>query len=371
MTTTALVMAAVLPAHAATWFVASYGDDAFNTPTCGAKTLPCRSVSKAISLAAGGDTIIVGPGVYGDLNASGTFGDFPGEETAEIGSGCNCMIKVSKQLTIVSRDGAEVTTFDAAFLTQNVVDIQIAGTIFGKPSKGFTIRNGLASGLLIDSAVSSGNVAGNIATSNLTGFEVNVSGSLTDKPIVTDNIAVDNSGSGFLVNGDFNTLQRNRATGNAGAGFAITGTGENLKQNVAVANNNGFEIDMEPPGHPFANCPSCFGFTNNGAIANNLAGVFVQAMGAAGGLAFLQKSNAFGNGDAANNCGASVDNQVSMNTMGASFNIFYWGAATGIGANPADTAGGVCLTGAGAGSVAEFSGTPAAKEFVFGEKPLK
>src|ERR1043166_2678990 len=131
---------AALPVHAATtWYVGNNGDDNFNPP-CGAKLLPCRSVSKAIASAVAGDTIIVGAGIYGDLNGSGTFGDFPGEEAAEIGSGCECMIKVDKQLTIKSHDGAEVTLLDAGGLTQSVVHIlatQANGTVFGKPNKGF------------------------------------------------------------------------------------------------------------------------------------------------------------------------------------------------------------------------------------------
>src|SRR5713101_4371466 len=74
-----------LPAQAVTtWYVANNGSDLF-VPPCGSKLLPCRSISKAISSAATGDIIIVGPGVYGDLDGSGTFGDFPGEEAAEIG----------------------------------------------------------------------------------------------------------------------------------------------------------------------------------------------------------------------------------------------------------------------------------------------
>src|SRR5262249_45079322 len=52
---------------------------------CGAKAAPCRSITQAMSLAVDGDTIMVGPGNYGDLNGSGVFGDFPGEEPGSSG----------------------------------------------------------------------------------------------------------------------------------------------------------------------------------------------------------------------------------------------------------------------------------------------
>ena len=61
---------------AATLHVANNGID---SDTCGAGSAPCRSISRAIVNAAAGDTIVVGPGRYGDLNGDGSFGG-PGEE---------------------------------------------------------------------------------------------------------------------------------------------------------------------------------------------------------------------------------------------------------------------------------------------------
>src|SRR5712692_1255858 len=84
-------------AMAATFIVANNGVD---SSTCGAANTPCRSISRAIANALAGDTIIVGPGRYGDLNRDGAFTD-PGEEAAEVGFGCNCMIKVNKQVTLM------------------------------------------------------------------------------------------------------------------------------------------------------------------------------------------------------------------------------------------------------------------------------
>src|SRR6516162_9238145 len=56
-------------AHGATLYVANNGLDG---PSCGTKASPCRSITQGIANAAAGDTIIVGPGLYGDLNDDGT-----------------------------------------------------------------------------------------------------------------------------------------------------------------------------------------------------------------------------------------------------------------------------------------------------------
>ena len=43
------------------------------------RTAPCRSISRGIANAADGDTIVVGPGRYGDLDRDGTLSE-PNEE---------------------------------------------------------------------------------------------------------------------------------------------------------------------------------------------------------------------------------------------------------------------------------------------------
>ena len=73
--------------------------------------MSCRSISQAIANVQGGDKIEVGPWRYRDLKFDGFNGD-PGDEAAEEGFGCLCMIKVNKPVTIVSRDGAETTVLN-------------------------------------------------------------------------------------------------------------------------------------------------------------------------------------------------------------------------------------------------------------------
>src|SRR5262245_17312598 len=130
---TILVLAATAlarPALAATLAVASTGVD---SATCGGAANPCRSISRAIANAAAGDTIVVGPGRYGDLNLDGNFSD-PGDEAAQIGTGCSCMINVDKPLTIVSRDGASPTVLDvtSGSSATDVVHIGVGDVVFGE-----------------------------------------------------------------------------------------------------------------------------------------------------------------------------------------------------------------------------------------------
>lgn len=93
-------------ANAAMLYVANNGVDSRN---CGTKgNGPCRSISRALALAADGDTIEVGPGLYGDIDADGQFVS-PGDEQAQLNQGCECIVHVNKSVTVVSRAGATQT----------------------------------------------------------------------------------------------------------------------------------------------------------------------------------------------------------------------------------------------------------------------
>ena len=349
-----------LPAYAATLYVGNNGSDAF-VPTCGAKATPCRSISKAIFLAASGDTIIVGPGVYGDLNQNGTFEPAAGEEAAEIGSGCDCMIKVTKPLTIQSRDGARVTVLDARGLAHSVVHILAPGadgTTFGKANKGFTIRSGTLDGLLTDSSATRLAVQGNVASGNGTGFNVSGAGGGANTVKVADNIARGNSADGFLLGGTANLLQRNRSVRNQN-GFAISGATHTVIQNVASQNAvAGYVVTLST-----GNTDPVSNFSGNSAIVNG-AGISVVATSALSSNLTIKTSNMYGNGDGAGNCGLNLLNSDGANTLTVTATGNFWGAASGPGANPADA---VCSS----GTVAVTVSTPHSKEFGVGEKALK
>src|SRR5512132_1509340 len=49
-------------------------NNGLDSDTCGSSAAPCRSISQAIDNASEGDTLVVGPGRYGDLNGNRILG---------------------------------------------------------------------------------------------------------------------------------------------------------------------------------------------------------------------------------------------------------------------------------------------------------
>src|ERR1051325_9681293 len=128
---------------AATLFVSNNGSD---STMCGPSANPCRSIGQAIHNAGAGDIIIVGPGLYGDVDRSNFSGagDEQGPNTS-----CNCMINLDKDVTVLSRDGATATILDAADTTLDAVAISASGASFGATKKGFTITDADGNGVVI------------------------------------------------------------------------------------------------------------------------------------------------------------------------------------------------------------------------------
>ncbi len=247
-------------ALAATRFVAANGTDA---PTCGGKSTPCRSISRAIQNAVAGDTIEVGPGRYGDLDGDGLFTG-AGDEAAEIDTGCDCMVHVDRPLTLISRDGAGATLLDAGGAAIDVVAASVANVNFGKKGKGFTLT-GSSDGTGFDSPRENITVRGNRAFANGNdGFQVdgnsgfiviedNVAESNgdngirlddSDVKIVQRNVAVANGNDGLSIgNGVTTTVNANLAVGNGDSGFSLP-AGATAKGNAAIGNGGvGFELD--------------------------------------------------------------------------------------------------------------------------------
>jgi hypothetical protein len=357
-------------AEAATLNVANNGVD---SAVCGSVASPCRSISKAIANAAPGDTILVGAGVYGDLDADGNFTPATGEEAAEVGFGCQCMIKVDKALTIISRDGADATVLDATQSAGAVVKIQASGVVFGLPKRGFTLWRGLSGGLVIG-APSDVRVAGNVAKFNGTacpcppgtlGSGFVVTGGAGH--VITGNLSANNNGQGFGVDGSGHTLSRNLVVDVTGAGFFVLGTGHTANRNISnniggagfffdgtgfVISDNvtgasgGFQISGN--GHAVkgnvssGNYGASPGFfiagsghvvARNAARGNEGSGIFVNS-GSSGLI--ITRNDLYGNGrndtfTGVPNCGLFND---SGTTITATNN--FWGAATGPGPDPAD-----------------------------------
>ena len=302
--------------HARTLNVANNGMD---SPACGALSAPCRSIIRAIATALEGDTIKVGPGRYGDLNGNGIFGE-AGEEAAEVGGGCSCMIKINKRLTLRSSDGAAVTVLDVSGIEIRAVLIEADGVVFGGRGRGFTITNAGSTGVVVYNA-NDVTVVGNIAIHN--GLNLN---------------------DGFLFIGNGHTISENIALGNIRAGFNIGGSGHTISDNAASGNFFGFDLSFS--GQFTHNVASSNGDVG-GIIINNAGIIEIRRNAIIGNRgigiqvfsrdATITENNIFGNGTTRSNCGLL---NVSGTALMAPKN--FWGAASGPGPDPADAVDAAC-----------------------------
>ena len=95
-----------------------------------------------------GDTLLVGPGRYGDLDADGVLANL-GEENGPGIPGSLGGVRVNKPLTILSTSGAEATIIDVnRQQLRRSCEIVADGVRFGERDAGFTLhrRSGLRPG---------------------------------------------------------------------------------------------------------------------------------------------------------------------------------------------------------------------------------
>lgn len=349
--------------QAATRYVAANGIDLAN---CGTLAQPCRSISQGIAVAQPGDRLLVGPGRYGDLNRNGTFGE-AGEEPSEQNTGCSCMIHITKRLSLESTGGAAVTIIDATG-SQTALRISASDVVIGRRNRGFTIAGG-TDGLLAQNTARL-HIEDNVFRGN-SFSAVSMNG---DGHMVTGNVAVGNTGNGFIIGGvtsvGVSTVE-NVASDNGQAGFTLRGVRMRATGNVAGDNGGaGFSVFYESADNIFSgNVASGNGdkgfilgsaagvvgavARRNAAIANVRGGIFIAGDGVR-----VTQSNLFGNGilpDVAQaggrlNCG--LVNQLPR-TILADNN--FWGSAAGPDVDPGDEA---CNKGAGAIDVTPFATRP-------------
>jgi parallel beta-helix repeat protein len=297
--------------HGATRYVADNGADG---PFCGhTAAAACRSISQAMALAAVGDTILVGPGRYGDLNRNGVLGE-TGEETGA--PGCGCVLAINKNVIIVSSVGAAVTVIDARYVdvATNVLLITVGGE-FGRPGKGFTVTRTAASityGIAVDSA--NVLVRGNIVHASHTGFAGR--GNLgifvvNDAPVRIEGNYVTNWVNGITSRGAA-TVSKNHVVSNQ---FGIVSSGGSVSGNIATDNNDGFYLSGTARA------------TGNAAYMNEDIGIVVDRFYPFTGI--VTKNNAFGSYCGFSNYGIGETLDVSKN---------YWGAPSGPGFLPAGQA---------------------------------
>jgi hypothetical protein len=329
---TAGALVSASAAHAATVHVANNGID---TPVCGAVGNPCRSITQGIANAAAGDTVLVRPGRYGDIDGSGAI-DRPGEEKSVVPFGSTVGVYVNKRVTVLSTDGAGATLIDMGNATEVGVEVAVNGARFGERDAGFAVTRARALGIAAR-RVTEVVVAGNIAANLPVGFALTSSGTL----VARDNTATGN-GTGFSLTSanlaGFVTLANNVATTNdtgiavgptaghrvSGNRVSYNGVGLNVAYGASILSSNrvtGNERGVRVGGFattdgPLANAPL---LQRNHLVGNRVNGVDVFS-GPAGAMPLLRENNIFGNGQ----CGTTNQSQFVLDARNN-----YWGAPTG------------------------------------------
>jgi hypothetical protein len=329
-------------------------NNGLDTATCGSRTAPCRSIGRGIERATAGDTVLVGPGKYGDLNEDGILGG-PGEE-----SGLNnSALRIDKAVRVVSSAGAALTVIDGGGGASLYSTVKIDGSnvIFGEVEGGFTLT-GAESGLLTD-GYTGVHIVGNIATgARANGFWVNAGGAVSGVIDVSYNIAHDNGQAGFIAgsllessrvilryNKSYSNstgilsatfgrheIAYNEVSNNANTGISVDFTPSFIHHNIVSGNDRGISSNSWSPDRLPSAGPVLY---RNSLIGNTRFGILVTSGPPV--RTVVKENNFFGNGVSTDefgaNCGLANFTGETLNAVNS-----YWGAATGPGAEPADVA---------------------------------
>jgi hypothetical protein len=294
-----LALAAVAIAGSAGARTVYVGNDGLDGAACGTKAAPCRSISQGITLAAAGDTVLVGPGYYGDLDGDGNLGE-PGEE----GVG---FITLTKAVRVISRDGAAATYIDGSQpldATPNTpVTLEANGATFGGADHGFTVAN-YATGVGIFTITPGATIAGNVVLGGYAGIIAGGGATVTDDRVL-------DAGTAFSVANAPNRVERCAAIG---GGFSVgSGPGHVIRDSVAVG-GGGFSFSASGAG------------TLSRSASIGSSGVSVDS----DSETRLDRLSVYGNG-LATNCGIAVSDGTA-----ADVNRVFFGDPAGPGADPAD-----------------------------------
>ena len=294
--------------------VSNMGVDAAD---CGSQPAPCRTISRAITNATDGDTIVVGPGTYGDLDEDQVLGEY-NEESGAVTSQCNCLVLVDKRIKVISEYGAAVTLLDGFGAEDGIFSgmvVTASGATVGEAEHGFTIIN-TQTGIAVSGPATGVKVSGNILDRSSRGISVQGNRNLvSDNLSMRDSISIEGSdntvrsnssiGGGFISSGENNFFWGNSAIGSLiGLGFRIAGGSATLTRNSALG--------LLSPGIEIAS----------------------------GATAEIRQNNLFGNGirhgyledpQRELNCGLHNDSGFKID---ARYN--FWGTTNGPGRDPSD-----------------------------------
>ncbi len=332
-------------AAAGTVHVANNGVD---TATCGSFAAPCRSIGVGINHALAGDTVLVQPGRYGDLNRDGVLSGSGEERSASV----TAALRVRRPVKVLSTHGAVVTVIDAGGAARAAVEIASSNVTFGDFEEGFTLVGGQQHGLSTDGFTNI-RISGNIARGAPdTGLFVVSAGVIE----VSDNVVHDNTNAGIQavsrIDDGHVFVRRNKAysngvgisvafhgshevsfnevSNNLGPGIAVTVTPVLVFRNLVTGNGTGIlSLSTAAQNPPLARSL----LIRNTLIGNLDAGLQLHAEP---GLVTLRENNFYGNGLRDTffpNCGLANVSIGPVNAINS-----YWGAPTGPGADPADVA---------------------------------
>jgi hypothetical protein len=346
----ALVVATPLSALGqSTIHVANNGLDSAG---CGTAPEPCRSISAGIAAAVDGDTVMVRPGRYGDLNGDDALGG-PGEETGNY----NGAVYINKRVKVLSTEGAGATIIRGISSVPIVVYLDVSGAQFGERSQGFTVYGANSFGVS-NNNMSSGKIAGNIAQGMAVGFyivaiggevEVSHNSSIGYRAAgIVGATAADTVGATFIHHntliGDGSStgiqvsaigphrVVANRVSHNQ-VGIDVGVGPSRIAQNVVTDSHFGIAYSGQclfcspaPAGTPL--------IVRNSLVGNRFTALWVSHL--ADYPITLRQNNLFGNGDGG---GCAISTSTTQ-IIDARQN--FWGAATGPSfTDPADA---VCST---------------------------
>jgi hypothetical protein len=270
------LIATAASAQSRVFHVKNFGVDG---PDCGGEFTPCRSISQGIRTASTGDTVLVGPGLYGDLNRNGITG-----ETGEEGPPqCCCLVFISKSMTVLSERGAAHTTIDARNLPLTAVCTTEFGSpaVFGYAEQGFTVLAGEGDGIalgVLSTAWGNRVVGGTVGISSAPQFSTHIfDNEVTDARetgisgragIVSGNVVARNGAgirvfSAALIN---NTIADNRGPG---ASIAAPGIAATSVRNLFIRNQG---PGLILGGGPSGNNPNLPVVDSNDFIGNDPGG---------------------------------------------------------------------------------------------------
>lgn len=322
-------------AAAETVYVANSGSDG---PGCGIQTSPCRTISQAIDVAANGDVISVGPGVYGDVDGDGEF-TTPGDEPASF-DGCNCVVRVDKSVRIVSQQGAGATVLRGALSGLFAVAIDAPGVVIGKKKEGFSVIGDAqhdGHGIWVGQTSTGTKVEGNLFSRLETALYVSGNAAKINANRITQAFgqAIRAEGAGIVITG--NVVEQTGSYGAQDAAIHVAGSrgaGNRVERNLVIG-NLGMGIFADNGEDASAGDPIV---RSNLVVGNALTGIKV-VLAANAGTVTVTGNSIYANDEVrGTNCGLTT--LVAGPEIDATGN--YWGAPGGPGANPADD---VCSAG--------------------------